>query len=118
MFGLRCLYKQCLCIDIPGYCRRIKALSLMFKSAANAPCHLTCEGLWEWFRGREARLHISHVSGEVSKWDVGELIPRNYSAITAQLAANELINAVTPHAERRRRGCVVSGVHSGVRAHK
>lgn len=62
VLGLRCLYKQCLCIDIPGYCRRIKALSLMFKSAANAPCHLACEGLWEWFRGRKARLHISHVS--------------------------------------------------------
>lgn len=35
------------------------------------------------------------------KVDVSELIPRNDSAITAQLAVNELINAVTPHAERR-----------------
>lgn len=65
--------------------------------------------------GTSARL--SRV-GEVSRWDVGELIPRNYSAITAQLAANELINGVAPHAERRLRGCVVSGVHSGVGAHK
>lgn len=85
----------------------------MFKSAANAPCHLACEGLWEWFRGREARLHISRV-GEVSRWDVSELIPRNYSAITAQLAENEVINAVSPHAEQRQRVCVVSEVHSGV----
>lgn len=44
--------------------------------------------------------HLSR-DGEVSRWDVGELIPCNYSAITAQLAANELINAPTPHAERR-----------------
>lgn len=93
-------------------------MSLMFKSAANAPCHLACEGLWEWFRGREARLHISHVSARYQGGMSVSLSPCNYSAITAQLAANELINAVTPHAERRRRGCVVSGVHSGVRAHK
>lgn len=68
-------------------------------------------------RAGGASAHLSRV-GEVSRWDVSELIPRNYSAITAQLAANELINAVTPHAERRLRGCVVSGVHSGVRAQK
>lgn len=50
-------------------------------------------------RAEGASAHLSRV-GEVSRWGVSELIPCNYSAITAQLAANELINAVTPHAER------------------
>lgn len=52
--------------------------------------------------GLEGERHVctSRV-GEVSRWDVSELIPRNYSAITAQLAENEVINAVAPHAEQR-----------------
>lgn len=48
--------------------------------------------------GTSARL--SRV-GEVSRWDVSELILVNYSAITAQLAGNGVIIAVAPRAEQR-----------------